>query len=79
MNLYLIVGTYTSFDGDELDTEWLFVVRDKYPEYDESKALLEQHIADVVEIDREDFDVVDVWSNGYTEVDGYKITLEKEQ
>jgi hypothetical protein len=86
MKLYLIVGTYTEFEGEQLETEWLLVARETYPEYDEQKQLLEDHIIRNTETLAEDFDIVDCWTNQVDSVNNliedspasYKVTLTKE-
>lgn len=76
LKLYLIVGTYTEYDGDDLITEWVLVARDNYPSYDESVKILEDHIHEATDTEREDFDIVDCWTNHYEEVDGHKIEIQ---
>ena len=70
MQLYLI--------GYQLEdsSNWVHVVRDKYPTDDEAKDLICEDYG--IELEDFDDDIHDFWINTINKIDGFNIKLEKD-
>lgn len=79
IELYLLVGNYVYADG-EMNTDWLHVVSDHYPEWDEAVDIFKEHVAEQIGTDVDDIDIFDenLYINKVEKVDSYRVTLSKE-
>lgn len=76
MKLYLIVWEYLEPDRE---CEWTHEVLEEYPNEKKTKQIIARFMLDNFEQNIDEYTINNTWVSTIDEIDGYKITVTKEQ